>query len=71
LSGGTGNTLPTVSGNNQGVLATPPWPSDNSQWVGFGSAVTAAIVVGIPVPDAAAAIHHPRCHAGCHRQADR
>lgn len=48
LSGGTGNILPTVSGNNQGVLNTPPWPSGDSQWVGFGSAITASANFNMP-----------------------
>lgn len=38
LSGGTGSVLPTVSGNNNGSLVN--FPTDNSQWVGFGAAYT-------------------------------
>lgn len=48
LSGGTGNILPTVSGNNQGALNTPLWPSNNSQWVGFGATSAASIAAVMP-----------------------
>lgn len=44
LSNGTGNTLPTVSGSNQGVLTN--FPTDNSQWVFYddgGGSVTANV----------------------------
>lgn len=36
LSGGTGSTLPTVSGNNNGTLVN--FPTNNTQWIGFGGA---------------------------------
>lgn len=39
LSGGTGNILPTVSGNNKATLVN--FPTDNSQWIGFGGGGTA------------------------------
>lgn len=38
LSGGTGSVLPTVSGNNNGTLVN--FPTDNSQWGGFGATYT-------------------------------
>lgn len=47
LSGGVGNVWPTDSGNNQGALNTPPWPTDDSQWVGFGGGGTAQPVTSI------------------------
>jgi hypothetical protein len=36
LSGGTGSTLPTVSGNNNGTLVN--FPTNDTQWIGFGGA---------------------------------
>lgn len=36
LSGGTGSTLPTVSGSNNGTLVN--FPTNDSQWIGFGGA---------------------------------
>lgn len=38
LSGGAGSVLPTVSGNNNGTLVN--FPTDGSQWGGFGATYT-------------------------------
>lgn len=50
LTDGTGDTLPTVSGSNQGTLTN--FPTNDSQWIGFEEAVTAVISAGLPVPTA-------------------
>lgn len=53
LSGGTGSILPTTDGTNQGSLVN--FPTDDSQWIGFGGeTITATIAAGLPVPTAAA-----------------
>jgi hypothetical protein len=43
LSGGTGSTLPTVSGSNQATLIN--FPTDNSQWISAGGATAYADVL--------------------------
>ncbi len=43
LSGGTGSTLPTVSGSNQATLIN--FPTDNSQWISVGGATAYADVL--------------------------
>lgn len=45
LSGGTGSTLPTVGGTNNATLIN--FPTDNSQWQGFSSAVTSTIAYSV------------------------
>lgn len=46
LSGGTGSTLPTVGGTNNATLIN--FPTDNSQWQGFGSTITATVAATMP-----------------------
>lgn len=46
LSGGTGSILPTVSGNNNGTLVN--FPTDGSQWGGFGSSATLSFAGTLP-----------------------
>lgn len=46
LSGGTGSVLPTVSGNNNGTLVN--FPTDGSQWGGFGSSATLSFAGTLP-----------------------
>lgn len=43
LSNGTGSTLPTVSGSNQGVLTN--FPTDDSQWVFYSAPSTGVEVI--------------------------
>ena len=48
LSGGTGLTLPTTSGSNQGTLDNFG-PTDADNWGGFGSSVSSSIAATWPI----------------------
>jgi len=48
LSGGTGQILPTTSGNNQGDLIN--FPTNDTQWIGFAASISASIDYSVPAP---------------------